>query len=289
MSIDQAETFIIGNPGELDADEEAALEAEIAGLPDGPERSALEARLAGFRSLRGFDRPRRDHEALELTAVKRFGKGWFVQGSYTLSRTRGNYPGLLDADTGAALPNFSTQYDLPELLANRDGPLPQDRTHYLKVDASYTLDLERAGAVTAGLRARAFSGSPVDTLGSSEVYGLGEAFLLPRGRGGRTPIVTSTDLHLGYGRALARGWMLDAFVDVINLFNQEQVAGVDELYTTDDVVPVVGGEARDLIWAKRLGPTGGETSEPVERNLGYRTPLSRYAPLYVRFGVRMTF
>jgi outer membrane receptor protein involved in Fe transport len=289
MSVDAAETYLIGNPGSFDADAEADLERALRDLPDGPERRALAARLEGFRAMRGFDRPRRDHEAIELTAIKRLADGWFLQGSYTLSRTVGNYPGLLNADTGDALPNFSTQYDLPELLANRTGPLPQDRTHYLKVDAYRVFDLEEAGALTCGIRARAFSGAPIDALGSSAIYGLGESYVLPRGDGGRTPLVTSTDLHLGYGRELARGWKLDGFVDVVNLFNQEQVAAVDELYTTDSVNPVVGGDARDLIFAKRLSATGGETSEPVERNVGYRTPVARYAPLYVRFGVRLTF
>ena len=44
--------------------------------------------------------------------------------SYTYSRTVGNYPGLFQASNGQLDPNISTQYDLRELLVNRDGPLP---------------------------------------------------------------------------------------------------------------------------------------------------------------------
>jgi outer membrane receptor protein involved in Fe transport len=289
VSIDNAETYIIGNPGYFDADEERKLEEQIDALEDGPERAELERRLAGFRVLRTYEKPRRDYHALELSGIKRLSRGFFVQASYTLSATRGNYPGLLNSDTGDALPNFSTQYDLPELLANRDGKLPQDRPHYLKADAFYVFDFEEDGELTCGIRYRAFSGTPIDALGGNAVYGLGESYVLPRGGSGRTPVVTATDLHVGYARKLPRGWRLSGFVDVINFFNQEQVASVDELYTTDNVNPIVGGDDTDLVFAKRLSDTGGETSEPLGHNVGYKTTTSRYVPLFVRFGARLEF
>ena len=290
VSIDGATTYIIGNPGSFDSEEEARLEEQIEDLPAGdPERDRLQAQLDGFRALRRFDTPRRDHDAIELTAVKRVSKNFFVQGSYTYSRTRGNYPGLLNGDTGDALPNISTQYDLAELLANRDGPLPQDRPHYLKLDGYYTFDFEEQGALTAGLRYRAFSGTPKDALGSHYLYGFGESYLLPRGSQGRSPAVHGTDLHLGYSRKLARGYEVSGFVDVINFFNQEQVFASDELYTADNANPVVGGTREDLLWVKVRGDDGGETSQPIGRNLGYDTPLSRYTPLFVRLGARLSF
>src|SRR5690606_30167882 len=114
VSVDGGETFLIGNPGHLDADAERALVAETAGLPEGPGRTALARRLAGVRALGAYERPRRDHTALELTALRRVSRRLFVQASYTWSAARGNYPGLFNADTGEILPNISTQYDLPE-------------------------------------------------------------------------------------------------------------------------------------------------------------------------------
>ncbi|HEU5059951.1 MAG TPA: TonB-dependent receptor, partial [Kofleriaceae bacterium] len=290
VSVDNATTYIIGNPGQFDGDEEAAIEDQIEGLPPGdPERELLESRLAAFRSLRRFDTPRRDYDAVELTAVKRVSRNFFVQGSYTYSRTRGNYPGLLNADTGDALPNASTQYDLAELLANRDGPLPQDRPHYLKLDGYYTFDFEKQGELTAGIRYRAFSGSPNDALAAHYLYGFGESYLLRRGSQGRSPAVHSTDLHLGYARKLARGYELSAFVDIINFFNQEQVAASDELYTFDNANPVVGGDRSDLVWVKAVDDSGLETSQPIGRNIAYGTPLARYTPLFLRLGLRLSF
>ena len=51
-------------------------------------------------------------------------------------------------DNGQIDPNISSQYDLIELLANRTGPLPQDRPHYIKLDAFYNFDFKRAGDAT---------------------------------------------------------------------------------------------------------------------------------------------
>src|SRR5688500_15906766 len=75
VSVDNATTYIIGNPGQFDDDEEAAIEEQIEELPvDDPERELLESRLAAFRSLRRFDTPKRNYDAVELTAVKRVSK-----------------------------------------------------------------------------------------------------------------------------------------------------------------------------------------------------------------------
>jgi outer membrane receptor protein involved in Fe transport len=290
VSIDNAETYIIGNPGFFPAAEEERLRRDIAGLPEGStERALLEERLDGFLALRAFDRPRREHQAVELTAVKRVSRNFFVQGSYTYSRTMGNYPGLLNDDTGQALPNISTQYDLPELLANRYGPLPQDRPHSVKVDGYYTFDFDRGGRLTTGIRLRGFSGSPIDALGAHYLYGFGESYLLPRGSEGRTPFVTNTDLHLGYARKLAQGYDLSVFMDVINLFNQEQTARFDQLYTFNNVNPIVGGSREDLVFAKQIGRNGGESRQPIGRNIGFKTPLQRFTPLFLRLGARFTF
>jgi len=288
VSIDNAETYIIGNPGYFDPDEEHKLEDQLAGLdPASDEYARVSARLDGFRKLRRFDKPRRDYTAIELTATKRFSRSFYVQSSYTYSRTRGNYPGLVNDDTGEALPNFSTQYDLAELLANHEGPLPQDRPHYFKFDGYYTFDLKRAGSVTAGIRFRALSGTPLGALGSHYLYGLGVTQVLPRGSQGRTEFVTGTDIHLSYERKLTGRYEMASFIDVINVFNQEQIAVTDDYYTFDNVNPIVGGSREDLVFAKQISDFGGETSNALTRNDAYGTPLSRYVPLYVRLGMRI--
>ena len=290
VSVDGAATYIIANPGEWGGDEQRALEEQIASAVDPAERERLEAELAQYRGIRIFDKPRRDYNALQFDLTRRFTKSFYLQGSYTYQRTVGNYPGLISYDNGQVDPNISSQYDLIELLANRDGPLPQDRPHYLKLDGYYTHDLKKFGAATVGARFRALSGTPVDVLGRHSRYGIGETFLLPRGSIRRTDFETGLDLHGGYQRPLRYGMSLEVFADVFNVFNDQGTFSVDEDYTyLSNVNPISGGTYEDLIWAKALDEQGLETSAPLTRNPNFGNISARYAPLSARFGVRLTF
>jgi hypothetical protein len=295
LSVDGADSYIIGNPGTFDRDAEDELVREIAELDmEDPRRAQLTQRLTDYRALRNFDRPRRDHNAVEISAMKRFSRQFYVQSSYTLSSTRGNYPGLLNVDTGDSRANIGTQYDLVELLPNRDGALPQDKTHNFKLDGHYTWDFKEMGVMTAGTRVRAFSGAPQDVLAAHHRYGRGESYLLPRGAFGRTDFVSAADVHLSYGRKFASGYDVTAFVDIFNVFNQEQQATVEEEYTIDSANPVVGGEYEDLVYLKRNLETrdakaGTVTSEPVTRFRNFANTTGRYAPQSIRLGLRVTF
>jgi hypothetical protein len=291
VSVDDTDTFVLANPGEWSEEEERELQAQIDSLPAGDEqRSRLEQELRHYQGVRLFQKPRRDYNALTLYAIKRMSRQFFVQGSYTYSRTMGNYPGLWSPDTGQVNPNISTQFDLIELLANQDGPLPQDLPHYVKVDGFYTWDLEQAGQVITGLRLRALSGSPQDVLGRHHQYGFGESFLLPRGSFGRNPFVVDSDVHLEYRRELQRGMRLSVFTDLFSIFDGQATFLTDENYTGDATNPIVGGEYEDLIWAKRQTlPGGAETADPVRRNRNFRNTIVRYSPFAARIGLRLEF
>jgi hypothetical protein len=212
-----------------------------------------------------------------------------MQGSYTYSRTEGNFPGLFSADNGQVDPNISSQYDLIELLSNRDGPLPQDRPHYFKLDAYYIFDLEKAGNVTTGARFRALSGTPINTLARHHLYGFDESFLLPRGEMGRTDSTYGLDLHVSYGRDLGRGMKLEVFSDLFSVFNNQTQATVDQTYTFDPSNPIVGGDYEDLVFAKAQTLDGEETADPVTRNRNFMQTAARFSPFFARFGARLTF
>ena len=293
VSTDGADTYILANPGEWSAGEEENLIDQIAAANaagDMETADRLTNELDQFRGIRVFDKPRRDYNAIQLTATKRFSRSFFLQASYTYSRTRGNFPGLFSADNGQVDPNITSQYDLIELLANRDGPLPQDRPHYFKIDGYYIYELPgAAGAVTSGTRIRALSGTPIDALGAHNLYGFGESFLLPRGAMGRTDFDYGIDLHLAYSRKLGKGMELEVFTDLYNVLNSQGTFSVDEDYTFDSVNPIVGGEYEDLIWAKAQTGSGGEQSAPVTRNRNFQNVSSRYSPFEARFGMRLTF
>ena len=301
VSVDSAQTYILANPGEFPESEEEALEQEIEDLTAAGDMAAAsrkEAQLEQYRGIRGFDKPKRDYHAIELTTQKRFSRNFFMQGSYTYSRTTGNFPGLFSADNGQVDPNITSQYDLIELLANRDGPLPQDRPHYFKMDGYYIWDLDEwtggnnLGKVTTGGRFRAFSGVVQDALARHYLYGFDESFLLPRGEMGRNDVAWGFDTHIGYGRELGHGMTLDVFTDLFSveyLFLKEHVASVDETYTFDNANPVVGGDYSDLIWVKEQDTNGIETSTPVSRNRNFQNVAARYNPFFVQVGARLSF
>jgi hypothetical protein len=281
---------IIGNPGRFDDDAAAELAAEIASLPAGsPERERLEARLDGLEALGALDEPRRDHDEVRLGVAWHDSRELFARAAYTWRRTRGNYPGLLDDDRFDARAHVTSQFDLVDLMPNRDGPLPQDRTHAFELDAYRAFELGGAHALTLGTRLRAASGTPVDVLGRHPTYGWGEAYLLPRGAAGRTELAAGADLHLGYQRDLPGQSSLTLFADLFNLLNWQAAVRVDEAYTDDAARPIVGGEEEDLVYLKRATASGAELRDPVSRNRNFEQPTARQTPLTIRFGVRVSF
>ena len=70
-----------------------------------------------------------------------------MQGSYVLSRLEGNYEGLFSNDNGQLDPNITSKYDIPSLLCNGYGLLPNDRTHVLKLYGGYFFENIPPGAV----------------------------------------------------------------------------------------------------------------------------------------------
>jgi len=291
VSVDGAQTYIIANPGEWSADEEQALRDQIERTDDDTERNRLVNELDQFLGIRIFDKPQRDYNALQFTVTRRFSKALYMQGSYTFSRTEGNFPGLFSPDNGQVDPNISSQYDLIELLANRNGPLPQDRPHYVKLDAYYTFDFKKAGEMTTGVRFRALSGTPVNVLGRHYRYGTSESFILPRGSLRRNDFETGIDLHVDYARELARGMKASVYADLFNLLNDQGTFSVDQNYTyLSNVNPIVGGTYEDLIFAKeQAANSGAETNTPIQRNPNFGNIAGRYGPLSVRFGFKLTF
>ncbi|MBP6629073.1 MAG: TonB-dependent receptor [Kofleriaceae bacterium] len=293
VSTDGANTYIIANPGEWAQSEEDKLQTEIDQTVDPSERARLERQLELYQGIRLFDKPQRDYNALQFTLTRRFSKSLYLQGSYTYSRVRGNFPGLISYDNGQVDPNISSQYDLIELLANRNGPLPQERPHYIKLDGYYSFDLKKAGELTLGMRFRALSGVPIDALAPHYTYGPDESFLLPRGVIGRTDFEHGLDLHLGYGRDLGRGMNLEVYADLFNAYNRQGTASVDETYAiavrNSNANPISGGSYEDLIFAKSIDDSGAETNTPVVRNPNFRNTAGRYSPLSSQFGLRLTF
>ncbi|MFN0249243.1 MAG: TonB-dependent receptor domain-containing protein [Kofleriaceae bacterium] len=303
VSLDNANTYIVSNPGEWSAEEERKFQEKVDAEEDPVRKGRLQAQLKMFQGIRIFDKPVRNYDALQLTMTRRFTSKAYMQASYTFSRTAGNYPGLISYDDGIILPNNSTQYDLIELLANKFGPLPQDRPHYIKLDGYYTADLKKHGDITMGIRFRALSGTPVNALAAHYLYGQNQSFLLPRGSLQRADFEHGLDVHIGYGRKLPRNMHAEVFLDIYNVYDNQGTASVDQTYaprvkpgangmgaaSIQAANPVSGGTYEDLIWVKTIDTNGNESAVPIGRNPNFRNTSGRYAPLFARIGFRLTF
>ncbi|HEY5951935.1 MAG TPA: TonB-dependent receptor [Kofleriaceae bacterium] len=302
VSTDGADTYIIANPGDWSKQEETKLLHQIATTTDKLEKARLEKQLELFRGIRIFDKPQRDYAAIELTMSRKFTSGVYISASYTYSRATGNYPGLVSYDNGQLDPNISSQYDLIELLANRRGKLPQDRPHYVKVDAYRDFELGGESVLTLGGRVRALSGIPTNSLAAHYLYGADESFLLPRGQLGRTEFEHGVDLHVGFKRKLSHGTAAELYVDVFNLYNRQGTFRVDETYAPQyslsqggiggveqNANPISGGTYDDLIWAKAINKDGIESATPLGRNPNFGHTTARYAPASAQVGFRVTF
>ena len=180
-----------------------------------------------------FPKPTRIYKALEITADKRFSNHWMMQGSYVLSRLQGNYEGLFSNDNGQLDPNITSKYDIPSLLVNSYGLLPNDRTHVLKLFGGYffeNIPLELSGNFTLQ------SGTPISALGADDAYGVNEGFAKVRGTAGRTPTIWALDLGAQYTFKLWKS-NLALRADIFNVTNEQRTTRVDQTYNTSNTLP----------------------------------------------------
>jgi outer membrane receptor protein involved in Fe transport len=257
MSRDEGQTFFLGNPGHGVATD--------------------------------FPKPRRDYDAVTLYFTKTFSDDWLMQASYTASYLRGNYAGLFRPETAQLNPNINSDFDLRSLLANRNGPLPADRTHQVKIYGAKDWLLSPEHHITSGVSLKGRSGTPTGFLGSHPLYTLDETFILPRGSGERTPWEFGVDLQLGYRFNIDKDKTVQATVDIFNLFNFQAVTLKDNRYTASDVLPVVGGTLNPDGTISGLKNTDGTDFNPDERNPNFGRPTAYQAPRVFRFGLRTTF
>ncbi|HEX8438825.1 MAG TPA: TonB-dependent receptor [Archangium sp.] len=252
MSINETTNYFIGNPGR------------------------------GIASQ--FDKARRDYDAVSVYFTKAFADQWLAQASYTWSSLRGNYSGLYRPDNNQLAPNVTSDFDLQSMMLNKEGPLPLDRTHALKVFGAREFVFSPTASLNLGLSYRGTSGAPINVTGAQYLYGTGFTFILPRGSGGRLPWVHTVDAHLGVNYKLSQRVTAALTVDSFNLFNFQAVTAVDQNYTFDNVEALVGGTEADLQTLKVRG-----TDRAVTVNPNYEKPLSYQTPRSIRFGARLSF
>ncbi|MBK7864141.1 MAG: TonB-dependent receptor [Archangiaceae bacterium] len=275
MSRDEANTYFVGNPG--------------------------------YGIAKDFPKATRDYDAVTVYFSKAFSDLWQAQVSYTWSYLRGNYAGLFRPETNQLDPNINSDFDLISLLPNRTGPLPGDRTHYIKAFAAKEFVLTGNFSLTLGLAYNGKSGQPLSYLASHPLYGEDESFVLPRGAAGRGPWIHTIDAKLAAQLKINKDNAVQLSVDVFNLFNFAAASAQDQTFSTSDILPYIADPSstktpqqaaclsgNDPNCVPQLRVFNSDTNQAEAANSSLYNPNFKRAtqyqpPLTVRFGIKVTF
>lgn len=246
-----------------------------------------------FASVK-FDNPVHRYNALELVLRRRAGN-WTTLTSYRYSRLRGNFEGFYRDDNGQSDPGISSLYDFPTgdptyksigvnqlgyggdivNLGDKNGILPLDRPHQVKVSGSYMV----TPAFNMGLNLNLSSGKPLTPMAANPNYASnGEIPEAPRGSGiktidgfmKRTPFESQVDLQASYSLRMNSSRKLSLVADIFNLFNQRRV----RIYSQNTQLG--------------SGTPDPDLGKPVNTLLG-GNPAQFQAPIAVRLGARFEF
>jgi hypothetical protein len=199
---------------------------------------------ASYFSIGEFEleKYKRTYNALEFFFEKPKSDGWFLQGSYTYARSRGNIEGYVNSGLEQADAGLTQDLDNVLFQAGAYGPLPNERKHTVKLFGVY----EFSDQVYVSGNFLAQSGRPVSCLGyipiadyaaelgedagSLAAYGPSSFFcqgeLGNRGDYGTTPWIYNFDLGVAYNPTWAEN--LEMKMDIFNVFNRQQVTEYEE-------------------------------------------------------------
>jgi hypothetical protein len=286
------EAYVIGNPGK-------GLAAQV------------------YKQL-GYNKaaiPERKYRALQLEMDSRFVRNFNLNLNYTLSRLKGNYSGLANADEvnasggGRTDPNVSRGFDEPWVGftaagTEDNGVLPLDRTHVFKASGTYSFDWMGSKMYNTDLSffTTAQSGTPRTTF--VNIFGIP----IPetkRGDLGRTPMFTQTDLNLTHRIRFGNDNRFAVAFDfnVINVFNESNPLYFDQNKHSANFALGEGDVAASgtTVDATNILTSGGvlaqykvaEAAYPggvnFARNVGFQTPVTFQEPRSVRLGFRFDF
>ena len=202
--------------------------------------NSTESKACSDPTIGCFGRARRYYRAIEFTATKRFSRHYQIISSYVYSSLIGNYEGLFRNDNGQADPNITSLFDLPSLLGNTYGRLPNDRPHQFKFNGSY----ETPWKLLISGNFYANSGTPFDALVPHPVYGDNEGFGVPRGTAinpttgsNRSPRTYQLDLGAYYPIAFGEKRELRFQFDWFNITNTQRALREDVTVRINSGIP----------------------------------------------------
>lgn len=195
-----------------------------------------------------FDLPEyeRSYQALEFFGQLR-GDNFNLNASYTLSKTEGNVEGYVNSGLGQADAGLTQDFDNFLFEKGANGPLPNDRTHVIKMFGNYDFTDE----FSVGGNLLVMSGRPISCLGFVDLndpdltaadrgqlaaYSASSFFcanedgtktLRNRGDFGRTDWTYTVDMQLAYKPARFDG-NVGFYIDIQNLLDTHDVLQVNE-------------------------------------------------------------
>lgn len=275
---DGGEAYVIGNPG-------FGLAKEIA-------------EASGFESIEAV----RDYDALEIGLDRRFVNNFYFNVNYTFSRLYGNYAGLASSDeAGRASPNVNRNFDLPFIgFQGSGGPdngrLPTDRPHVFKAYGAYEIPWSTTNSTEISGFTTLQSGTPLTT--RYTVFGVAGQILNSRGDLGRAEMFSQTDLGVRHRYRFGRDnrFSLSGTLDILNLFDEANILGVNENISTTGITgPNIGltGTSLQQEAAYQRRDSATIANQYITAN-NLRSPLFNGANFFqgarsVRFGFRMQF
>ena len=198
---------------------------------------------------------KRTYTAVEFFAEGQITDKFFLQGSYTWSKNKGNAEGGVKSDIGQDDTGVTQDFDYPELMVGADGYLPNDRRHTLKLFGNYEFnDQWSTGAnflYQSGRPINCFGVYGDDPVGYLNSYfscdagpvdpdtGSNGTTIVRRGSAGRTDDIFNLDLNVSYRPSFAEG-RLALKMDVFNVFNRQKALAVDESGEDTTGNPLVG-------------------------------------------------
>jgi carboxypeptidase family protein/TonB-dependent receptor-like protein len=249
MSLDLGKNFIIGNPGGpyrfyvdpantdmvnpdyVPGSSDPAQQprfAQIAGCVPGQicELTNEDLQRIGYG---GFPKATRRFRGYEMDLSGQVQDRLWLNFTYLHSTTEGNYRGRYFVESEERDPNLTEAFDVPALVVNTDGPLPQDQREQVKLYGNYRVTT----SFNLGTTLRYVSGAPTsattDPTGGSTPF-FGPIFLLQRGTAGRLPSSQTVDLSFTY-QIQDRGKMkMSVSLDLFNALNSQKPLAVDEQF-----------------------------------------------------------
>ncbi len=276
VHVPSGEIYTIGNPGR--------------GL------AKRNAEAAGYIPLEAV----RDYDAVQVGLDKRFSNRYYFSTSYTWSRLFGNYAGLASSDeNGRQSPNVNRNFDLPFIGFTGQGQpdngrLPTDRPHVFKLFGAYEIPFSSTNSVELSGFTTAQSGTPLTT--RYTVFGVGGQILNGRGDLGRTEMFTQTDFAVRhkYRFGADNRFTLVTMVDILNLFDEENVINVDETISTTGVTGADIGltgtrEQQEAAYQRTSTASRANTFLAASRSLSFGQATGFQGPRNVRFGFKLQF